>query len=85
MRIECRTIDDYRKVRLVVRGLRKSDRSHLKREVKRNTLAALTGTPGRCSTRVRRAYRTLWHEAAKVREAERKQAVRRTDAEAKTN
>lgn len=68
MNIECRTIDDFRKVRIVMRGASKRDRSNLKRQVRINTLRSLTQHEAPYSFQARRAYRKLWHEATGERE-----------------
>lgn len=62
MNILCRTIDDYRKVRAVVK-VNKRDRSKLKRNVRTMTLRALTNDDAPYSHAALRAYRKLWHEA----------------------
>lgn len=62
------TIDDYRKMRAITRGVTKRDRSKLKRQVKLNTMRKLSNKPSGFSFQVRRVYRKLWHEAVDERE-----------------
>ena len=67
-RIRLSTINEYRQMRAVTRGVTKRDRSKLKRQVKLGTMRTLSGQTSRFSFQVRRVYRKLWHEATEERE-----------------
>lgn len=66
MELKCQTINDYRKIRTMVR-ITKRNRSKLKRQVRISTLKALTHHDAPYSFQARRAYRMLWHEAGTER------------------